>query len=137
MTQYKARTFLRPTVRLVSQLCLFAGFYYLLNYIVIYFHIPLPTNVFGFFILLFLLSFRLLPLTAVKAGANFLIAEILLFFIPLVIGIIPYKNVLMHNGIKLIGAVIIGTVFVMLITAITVEVSLKLENKLKKKVLIS
>ena len=49
-------------------------------------NLPVASGVLGFFLLLFLLEMKWLKLAHVERGADLLLAELLLFFIPPVVG---------------------------------------------------
>jgi len=55
-------------------------------------NLPVASGVLGFFLLLFLLEMKWLKLAHVERGANLLLAELLLFFIPPVVGVIQYQD---------------------------------------------
>lgn len=88
---------------------------------VLYFHIPLPSNVFGLLILLLLMFTGIVNIKWLKAGSMWLLAEMLLFFIPAVVAIINYQDLFLHDGLKIMAVIIISTCFVLGITAFVVE----------------
>ena len=71
-------------------------------------------------------------LTWIKTGSDFILGELVLFFIPCFIGLMKYKTLFMTEGWQLILAVVIGTICVMVVTAYSVHLGFKLENKFKK-----
>ncbi|MEZ9926368.1 CidA/LrgA family protein [Vibrio breoganii] len=92
-------------------------------------HIPLPSNVLGMFLLLALLFSKVVKVNWLKAGSNWLIAEMLLFFIPAVIAIVNYQSLFEQQGLKI--ALVIGTStnFVLSVTALVVDVVYRYELK--------
>lgn len=87
-------------------------------------HIPIASGVLGFFILLLLLYFNGLKLTQVEQGADVLLADLLLFFIPPVVGILQYQQLLWHSGWKIFVVIFISTALVMMASIGTVRLFL-------------
>ena len=71
-------------------------------------HLPIVSGVLGFFILLFLLETQWIRLEQVEHGANLLLTELLLFFIPPVVGVIQYQQLLMSSGWKIVIIIFIS-----------------------------
>ncbi|MEH7604640.1 CidA/LrgA family protein, partial [Priestia megaterium] len=71
-------------------------------------------------------------LSWVEQGGTLLVGELLLFFIPAVVGLINYGDVLMHFGIQIVIIITISTIIVMSITGIIAEhISRRKEGSLK------
>lgn len=87
-------------------------------------NLPIASGVLGFFIMLTLLHVQYLPLAQVEQGADLLLAELLLFFIPPVVGIIQYQDLLMHSGWRILIVITISTLLVMMCTVWTVRLFL-------------
>jgi holin-like protein len=84
--------------------------------------------VLGFFLLLFLLETKWLKLAQVEHGADLLLGELLLFFIPPVVGVIQYQDLLMIRGWKILLVILISTALVMMASVYTVRMCLKQEG---------
>ena len=91
-------------------------------------NLPIASGVLGFFIMLTLLHVQYLPLAQVEQGADLLLAELLLFFIPPVVGIIQYQDLLMHSGWRILIVITISTLLVMMCTVWTVRLFLAEEE---------
>lgn len=61
-------------------------------------HLPLPANLVGMMLMLTLILCRVIPLNWVRAGARWLLAEMLLFFVPAVVAVVNYAQLLMVDG---------------------------------------
>lgn len=76
------------------------------------FHLPLPGNVMGMVILLFLLSVKIVPLKWIEAGSGVLIKHLAFFFIPIAVGLMNYGSLFLHYGVTLFvvifGSIILG-----------------------------
>jgi holin-like protein len=84
-------------------------------------HIPIPGAIVGMFLLLALLMSNKLKVTSVALGAEWLLTEMLLFFIPAVLVVLKHPEFFGLIGVKLLFAILLGTVIVMASTAFTVD----------------
>ena len=90
--------------------------------------LPLASGVLGFFLLLFLLEMKWLKLAQAEHGADFLLGELLLFFIPPVVGVIQYQDLLIISGWKILLVILISTTLVMMASVYAVRMFLKRED---------
>jgi holin-like protein len=81
----------------------------------------LPGSVLGLLILLALLGSGLLPTRLVRSGARLLLADMLLFFVPAVLGVMDHPTLFGLLGLKLLAVIVPGTALVMAATALSVE----------------
>jgi holin-like protein len=91
-------------------------------------NLPVASGVLGFFLLLFLLETKWLKLAQVEHGADLLLGELLLFFIPPVVGVIQYQDLLFASGWKILLVILISTALVMMVSVYTVRMCLKQEG---------
>lgn len=89
-------------------------------------HLPLPGSIAGFALLLALLGFRTIDPREVEKGAGLLLAEMLLFFVPAVVAVVDHPEWLGPLGVRLLAAIVAGTVLVMLVTGAVVEACCRL-----------
>jgi holin-like protein len=94
-------------------------------------NIPVSAGVIGLFLMLFALLSGVFKLQWIKSGSDFILGELVLFFIPCVVGLIKYKHLFMTQGWQMVVAVVIGTVTVMVSTAYAVHFGFKLESRLQ------
>ncbi|WP_081976096.1 CidA/LrgA family protein [Ureibacillus manganicus] len=120
-------------IRTVAQVILLYGFHYLGVFIVTLTKIPLPPSVIGFILLFICLLLNWVKVEYIRDGATFLISFMLIFYIPPLIGIIEYPQLLSPTGIILFGAVIISTLFSLFITSFLGQKIEKKEELLKMK----
>ena len=88
-------------------------------------NLPVASGVLGFFLLLFLLEMKWFKLAHVERGADLLLAELLLFFIPPVVGVIQYQDLLITSGWKILLVILISTALVMMVSVYSVWLLLK------------
>ncbi|MEK4027551.1 MULTISPECIES: CidA/LrgA family holin-like protein [Bacillaceae] len=111
------RIFLKSIVQIIL-LCAFSlGMDQLVNWL----HLKIPGSILGMFILFILLQTRIVRIEWVELGANWLLAELLLFFIPSAVGIVKYKNVLMNDGLYVTLVIVLSTAIVMACTGLTAK----------------
>ncbi|QGX90499.1 CidA/LrgA family protein [Tatumella sp. TA1] len=103
------------------QLCIYIGLYLLAGLLVTLLHLPLPANVIGLGILLLLIMLRIVPVKWIRAGGNWLLAEMLLFFIPAVVAVVNYGPLLRSEGWKIIAVIGLSTILVLATTGCVVE----------------
>ena len=77
-------------VQVPLQVALYIGFFLVAEQLVNWLRLPLPANIVGMLLLLALIMLRVMPLDWVKAGSSWLLAEMLLFFVPAVVAVVNY-----------------------------------------------
>jgi holin-like protein len=83
--------------------------------------LPLPGGVVGMVLMLALLGAQRLRPGTVRRGAQWLLGDMLLFFVPAVLAILNHRELLGLLGLKLLAVILVGTAAVMATTALTVE----------------
>ncbi|RUR09725.1 CidA/LrgA family protein [Legionella sp. km772] len=83
--------------------------------------LPLPGGILGLGLVLLLLLSKKLALESIKGGAQLLLKEMLLFFIPAVLAVLEHREFLGLLGIKILAVIILSTVSVILVTALVVD----------------
>ncbi len=81
------------------------------------FAIPLPASMIGLVLLFLALFFKIIKLEWVEQGANWLMAELLLFFIPSAVGIVNYNEIASLQGLEVVAIIGVSTLIVMSATA--------------------
>lgn len=89
----------------------------------------LPAGVLGMVLVLLLLGMRILPRRHVAEGAGWLLREMLLFFIPAVIAIIQYPDLVWRHGLGVLAVIVISTTAVMASTTLAVEAVFRLQGR--------
>lgn len=104
------RSILRTVIQVFIFILLSKGSGWLVSLL----HIPIPGSVIGIALLFTLLKLRIVRLEWVETGATWLIAQMLLFFIPSAVGIINYKSLVISSGPAILLVIIISTAVVMI-----------------------
>ena len=94
-------------------------------------HLLFSGGVVGLFALVALLATGLVKPAAIELGANWLLANMLLFFIPLVVSVVQFTDLIKSKGLILLLDIGLGFACVMLATALTVEWVCRYERRLR------
>ncbi|MFG1411699.1 CidA/LrgA family protein [Xanthobacter sp. VTT E-85241] len=105
----------------VLQILVLLGFWLAGDTLVRWLHLPLPGGVVGMGLLLVLLATGVLRAANVRLGAYWLLAEMLLFFVPAVMAVMEHGEFVGTLGLKIGAVILIGTVAVMGTTALIVD----------------
>ena len=101
------------------------------NYIVKFTHLPMSGAILGLIIFTVLLKYKIINKKYVEDCISLILNYMPLLFIPLFVGIISYYNVIEHDLLKLAFIIILSTLFVLVLTALTVETIIKYVKLLK------
>lgn len=99
--------------RIVLQIAILILFSLGMNFLAQALHLPIPGSILGIVILFALLKTGVIKLAWIEQGANWLLAELLLFFIPAAVGVMKYIPLLEHDGVRILTVVILSTLTVM------------------------
>lgn len=89
------------------------------------FNLPLPGSLVGLMALWLMLDSKILPVQWFEKGADGLLNHLMLFFAPAMLALVDHPELLSMLGIKLLAAVLLGTVIVMCGTAFVVELAFR------------
>ena len=108
-------------VKIIIQIAVISGITYLGNVLQQVLHIPIAGSIVGLALFFLLLQFKVIPEKWVKDGANFLLATMVFFFVPSVVGIMDIASNINLNYIVFFLLVIAGTCSVALISGYIAE----------------
>jgi holin-like protein len=94
------------------------------NYLAQVLRLNFPGSLIGMGLLFVLLRLGIFPYHWVASGGNWLLAELLLFFIPSVVAVMQYKQLFLQEGLALFLTILSGTVIVMVSSGLTAELML-------------
>lgn len=113
-----------------AQVLFFIILSYLMNRLVEVLHWSVPGSILGLALVFVLLQLKLIKLEWIDLGAKWLLAEMLLFFIPPAAGMIQYKTLLLGSGFRILLVVVVSTIMVMLCAGLLAEwIAKPKENK--------
>jgi holin-like protein len=116
--------------RIAVQSAAIAGVWLVADAVVRRFNLPVPGGVVGLVALLALLFCGGIAPRSIKAGADWLLSDMLLFFIPAAVAAVQYGGLFREDGWRLALVVVAGTLMVMVAVAFAVEQAAKLERRL-------
>ncbi|MGC7891773.1 CidA/LrgA family protein [Vibrio anguillarum] len=123
----------KNNLQTVVQVAALSMIWFLADFLVSTFHIPLPANLTGMLLLLTLVIMRVVKVDWLRKGATWLLAEMLLFFVPAVIAVVNYQELMQQQGLRIMAVLVISTIMVIAITAWTVDKMYRLELKLARR----
>lgn len=118
-------------LKVIFQLGLIFLFLGLGKYVQDILNLPISAAVTGLFILLICLMIGIVKLEWIKVGSDFILGELVLFFIPCLVGLTQYQSLFLDQGWKLFVVIFLGAVCVMIFTAFSVFLGFKLERSIK------
>ncbi|KVE26625.1 murein hydrolase transporter LrgA [Burkholderia singularis] len=121
---------LHRTARIVLQTVALAALWAATDWAVRKLGVPVPSGVVGLAVLLVLLLSGGIAPGWVKDGANWLLSDMLLFFIPATVAVVQYGGLFRDDGWRLALVVVAGTVFVMGSVAVAVDIAAGFERRL-------
>ena len=115
------KTFCLNWLQTVFQIVLLAGIWLLADTAVRTLHLPLPANLTGMLLLLACIMLGVVKAQWFSAGARWLLAEMLLFFVPAVVAVVNYQDLLLQEGWRIMLVLVISTILVLGTTALVVD----------------
>ncbi|MER1984605.1 MAG: CidA/LrgA family protein [Solibacillus sp.] len=116
-------------VRVIAQIGILTVYYLIGDFIVKATGLIIPGSIIGLVLLWLSLYFKILPTKFIQEGVSFLLAFLTLFFIPSTVAVINYPELLTKTGVLLMVAVIISTIFTLVVTGKVSQYIEKRENR--------
>ncbi|SAK39432.1 LrgA family protein [Caballeronia fortuita] len=117
-------------LRVAVQSAGLAGIWIVADFVARKLSLPVPGGVIGLVALLALLFCGGIAPRWVKAGADWLLSDMLLFFIPAAVAAVQYGGLFMEDGWRLALVVVGGTLMVMVAVAFAVDQAARLERRI-------
>ncbi|WP_409312768.1 CidA/LrgA family protein [Pseudomonas putida] len=112
---------LKKALRLLVELAVLCALFLLGGQIASWLGWPIPGGVMGLALLLILFASGVLKPAMLQLGAGWLMAEMLLFFIPALMSLLDYGALIREEGRRILLVIAVSTLMVMIVTAMTVE----------------
>lgn len=116
---YHLRNIARRSLPL--QILLLIAFWWIGESLALASRLPIPGGIVGMLMVLALLFTRRLRLRSMRRGAEWFLAEILLFFLPAVLAVFAHQRFFGWVGLEILLTLLVGTLCVGGVTALTVE----------------
>lgn len=104
-----------------AQVGLLLGFWLAGEGIVRVLSIPFPGGLVGMSLVLLLLLSGRLRLSRIQRGAECVLSDMLLFFVPAVLAVLDHREFLSLTGLKILAVIVLSTVTVMIATAFAID----------------
>ncbi|WP_235817426.1 CidA/LrgA family protein [Gracilibacillus timonensis] len=102
---------------------------FLFNYIGLaiqdFFSLVIPGSLIGMLLLFGLLVMKVIPLTKIQTGVDYLLKDIPFFFIPVTVGVMEYLNFFLGKGSLIILLIVVSTCLVIGVSGIVTNQMLK------------
>jgi holin-like protein len=112
---------MKKLLKTILQIIAFIGIAQLSDIIVQWAHLPISGSIVGIAITFALLQLKVIRIEWVELGSKWLIGEMLLFFIPAIVGIINYRSLVLHSGLWITITIVCSTIAVMLCAGLVVQ----------------
>ena len=112
---------LKKALRLLVELAILCALFLLGGQLATWLGWPIPGGVMGLALLLILFASGMLKPAMLQLGAGWLMAEMLLFFIPALMSLLDYGSLIREEGWRILLVIGVSTLMVMVVTALTVE----------------
>lgn len=112
---------LKKTLRLLVELAVLLALFLIGGQLAAWLAWPIPGGVMGLALLLALFATGVVKPATLQLGAKWLMAEMLLFFIPALMSLLDYGSLLRSEGWRILLVIAVSTLLVMVVTAVTVE----------------
>jgi holin-like protein len=105
----------------IAQICLIFALWGVSAGIARLLPLPIPSSMLGLALALTLLATRRIGLFTLRRGAEWLLGDMMLFFVPAVVSILDHPEFIGRLGLELLAVIVAGTLAVMTVTALTTE----------------
>ncbi|WP_028403267.1 CidA/LrgA family protein [Ectobacillus panaciterrae] len=119
---------MKKWIQALPQIAIIIFFTWLGKSLVYFFHLNIPGSLIGLGLLFLSLQLGWIQLNWVEAGTTLLFSEMLLFFVPTVVGMMKYPWLIGIKGLFILFIVFSGTALVMISTGVVSERFLKPEE---------
>lgn len=116
-------------IRVIAQIGILTVYYLIGDFIVKATGLIIPGSIIGLVLLWLSLYLKILPVKFIQDGVSFLLAFLTLFFIPSTVAVINYPELLTKTGVLLMLAVIMSTIFTLVVTGKISQYIEKRENR--------
>ncbi|ATP46765.1 murein hydrolase regulator LrgA [Pseudomonas putida] len=111
----------KKALRLLVELAILFALFLFGGQLAVWLGWPIPGGVMGLALLLLLFASGVVKPATLQLGAGWLMAEMLLFFIPALMSLLDYGTLVREEGWRILLVIAVSTLMVMVVTALTVE----------------
>lgn len=115
-----------PKLSRLAQILLLLAFWQAGEAIVRLARLPIPGAIVGMLLVLALFASGKVSMMSMRRGAEWFLAEMLLFFVPAVLAVLDHGEFIGIVGLKVLAVIFAGTIIVMGVTAIAIDIGYRL-----------
>jgi holin-like protein len=112
--QWRDQPAMMKFLKSIGQIMFFIVISLVMNELVDVLHWKIPGSILGILLVFILLQTKLIKLEWIDLGASWLLAEMLLFFIPPAVSMIQYEDLLLSSGLRILLVMLCSTIVVMI-----------------------
>ncbi|MBI1623289.1 CidA/LrgA family protein [Comamonas suwonensis] len=116
-----------PMAKAVLQVALLSAIWIAMDVLRQRFGWSMPAGLIGFALLAVGLFSGLVKAQWLQTGTNWLLAEMLLFFVPAMLVVTEYPDLIRHQGLRILAVIVASTACVMAVTALAVDRAYRFE----------
>ena len=116
-----------PMAKAVLQVALLSAIWIAMDVLRQRFGWSMPAGLIGFALLAVGLFSGLVKAQWLQTGTNWLLAEMLLFFVPAMLVVTEYPELIRHQGLRILAVIVASTACVMAVTALAVDRAYRFE----------
>ncbi|MCP3773123.1 CidA/LrgA family holin-like protein [Paenibacillus sp. MZ04-78.2] len=116
-------------VKTLGQVLFFVLVSRLLSGLAALLHLPVPGSILGIVLVFVLLQLKIIRIEWIDLGAKWLLAEMLLFFIPAAVGMVQYQALLRDYGLPIMLVLVCSLVVVMLSAGLMAQAIVKRKER--------
>ena len=124
---YSLQQTLWPIANAVLQVALLSAIWIAMDVLRQRFGWSMPAGLIGFALLAVGLFSGLVKAQWLQTGTNWLLAEMLLFFVPAMLVVTEYPDLIRHQGLRILAVIVASTACVMAVTALAVDRAYRFE----------
>ena len=124
---YSLQQTLWPMAKAVLQVALLSAIWIAMDVLRQRFGWSMPAGLIGFALLAVGLFSGLVKAQWLQTGTNWLLAEMLLFFVPAMLVVTEYPDLIRHQGLRILAVIVASTACVMAVTALAVDRAYRFE----------
>ena len=94
---------------------------------------PFPGSVLAMLVLLLLFCLKVLKLQQMKGASDFLLGHMMLVFLPSIVGLINYLDILRNVWIQLVVIVVVSTLVTFFVAGAVVSFVIKIQARISSK----
>jgi len=108
-------------MKLISQLGIILLLYFIGEFLVFVLHLKIPGSILGMLLLVVALQLNIIKPTAIEEVAGFFLNNMLIFFIPLGVGLVAQWTIISQQWLPIIAATVLSTFIVMLTVGLLIN----------------